>query len=424
MNTNIVRSQRHNARLQYTPLEVSCQLQIMTVDSPPIQEYDEFTGDYNPNRGSTPCVIRPDVRAVDHDETGFSRSVNYMLSLDSDKLVWYLDGRAVDANRDTHTNKDFVILTGADEMRGTLQIYRNYPPSETHDLYFMGTFEDWRTGQVIQIQSEHIQLGCTNKAPDSPAFSLSRESFRYDPVYDTLLLYDYLRAHGVDDSSLPDTDKGKQYKIEVKAQLTIGNTPVEDLASLTALGYTMRVVRKGTSTALVPMSSASPDLVSAYYPEVVFDARHIDKNEYAIQIMDGDDVYMEADLAIYRKTTMPNPTLCKPFYETDLPAIQGYYTNKVFIPEVPYPECVFDIRWHTQRWNNPGGSTSPSYGTVKDWQWGEELWVSAEDIGISAGSPDTVFDVWFDVQELPVAQRALDEDGNNLTDENGNKLLI
>ena len=422
MNTNRISSQRHNARVQYTPLTVSCSLFVRSSESPVAQEYNTFTGEYEPNRENVPCVIYPSVRAIDHDGSGFSRVVNHLLSIDRDKLVWYLDDKPIDVDYDERGESDFVVLSQANDNRGTILIYRNIAPNESHDLCFTGVFEDWRTGQIVSVQSEHIQLTTTVKAADEPALSFNMERFEYDPVYDTLLLYDYLISKGITDSSLLTHDKGKQYKVEIETLLTVGTTPVSTAAMLAEKGYHIQVVRKGTHVPLVPMSSSAPDLISVAYPKITFDARHIDRNEYSVEVLDEDDeLYISGDIAIHRKITMPFAGTCKPYYEADIPAIQDFYFNKIFIPDIVYPECFYLIRWHTQRWHN---TVPPTYDVVKNWQYGSNLRIQTSDIGIDHGSPDTVFDVWFDVDEHEVVSRATDESGDYLTDENGNILLI
>ena len=441
--SNRFTSQRRSTRLLFTPLSVICKLNVSNPNSPAAQEYNAYDDTYTPNHNNYPVVIRPEVMAMDANGLGFPQHVNGLLSISSGDLTWYLTDKAIGTvwtARETQQGEgDFWIDLGAHNDRGTIWIYKNLTADTVLDLYFVGKFVDWRTGQVIEIQSDHIQLSCTTKAGEQMQIIVSKERFVYDPFYDNKLLYDYLNARGVSGiSSLLTTAVGKQYPIDVKMTAQHGQTGINTLADLTANGMSVQIKRRGGSTVLTPGSDSAPELVAFAFPTITFDARQIEHNEYTVELIRENEVVSTADIVIIRKTTMPNINLTRPKRGVDIPHGEEFYENEAFVlapdgQQIPYPEACFLITWYTQLWKK--STQTPTYDTAKTWQLGDTMQASVKGIGLLNNVNDVTFDVYFDVAEHDVMGRckgkciesSSDPNYNTeyyFTDENNNHLIL
>jgi len=439
MSSNRFTSQRRTTKLVFTPLTVTCQLNVANPNSPAAQEYDAYDDSYNPDHSVYPVKIHPAVMALDKDGLGFPQHVNHLLSIGSGDLVWYLNGKAIGTvwnARATKTGEgDFWIDTQAHDERGTLWIFKNFNPDETLDLCFKGTFADWRTQQVIVIESDHIQLSCSSKAPDEIKITVNKEMFEYDPFYDTKLLYDYLTARGI---SYTPSVAGKQYPLDVRMTVQTGRTSIRTAADLLAEGMSVQIVRRGGDTPLTPGSDSAPELVTFSFPIITLDCRQIDNNEYTIQLIKDNEVVATADFMVVRHTTMPSVELTKPMRGVDIPYGEEFYDNQAFVvaqdgAQITYPEAFFLIKWFTQLWKTSG--QTPAYDTAKAWQIGEVLQATTKGIGLLENVLDTRFDVYFELEEHAVMGRCKDtciesssdpnyETEYYFTDENNNHLII
>lgn len=441
--SNRFTSQRRSTRLLLTPLSVSCKLNVSSPNSPAAQQYNADDETYTPDHGNYPVVIHPTVIASDPNGLGFPQHVNSLLSIVSGDLTWYLNGKAIDTMwtpRQTQQGTgDFWIDTGAHTDRGTLWIYKNFVPDAVMDLCFVGKFVDWRNNQVIEIQSDHIELTCTTRAPQELKITVNKERFMYDPFYDKRLLFDYLNARGVDGiSSLPTTDVGRQYPVYIKMIAQKGQTGINTLSDLTSEGLSVQIKRRGGSTALTPGSDSAPELVTFSFPDITLDARQIEHNEYTVEMIKDNEVVSSVDFVIIRKTTMPNADLTKPMRGVDIPYGEEFYDNQAWViapdgQQIPYPEAFYMITWYTQLWKR--SPQSPTYADAKTWQLGENLQATVKGIGLLENVKDVTFDVFFDIAEHDVMGRCKgtciesSSDPNYeteyyFTDENNNHLII
>lgn len=430
-------SQRSHTRIKFTPLSIQCKLTVLSNESPVTQNYDALTNTFDPNRALSPTLILPVVTAIDKDGLLVSTVVNRLLSVDTGDLLWKVNGKPIGEVWGLPSSSNYEINTQASDTRGSLKLYRNIPADESYTLTFVGKFVDWRTGAVIEVQSDNLLLSTTMAFPDELGLTISTDRFEYDPLQDHKLLYDYLKARITakeDDytaalaelTPLLSMEPGKFYDTELKAFALVGTSTVETAEDLTELGLSVRVVRKGQSTALVPKSADAPELISIEYPVIKFDARQIDENAYVIQLLQGSAVVAQQDFAIIRKLTMPSANWTKPFFGTDISAGMEFYRNKAFVArdnsmQIPYPELYYLITWYTQRWSQSGAT--PVYKDAVRWQLGKYLFAEVSRIGIGNNIKESVFDVYFTVEAHAKAERITDENGNYLTDENGNYLI-
>lgn len=420
MNENTFQSQQNHTRIRFEPLTTSCHLRCLTPQSPCAQTID-VTGStpvYNPNRLLSPCVIYPDARATDPDNIFPKGAVNGYFGT----ITWLVNGVTIDEVWTVNT--DYAIDTSNSDLRGMLTIYKNLPASEKATLKFKATFMDWRTKAIYAVESDEIILVTTDKGTDVVSCSVDKQNVEYDPLYDDLLLYDYLKAYGLETASNRDSYvNAKNYLQTVTVSLTSGTTPLAQLPS----DITMRVVYLGGNTALVPNSEVSPELVSAIYPTAVFDMRNIDKKDYEIQFLKNGSVITKVDIGLHRKTTMP--VFGKPLRNADIPPALRLYSNMPVINiadrTIQYPEIYYLIRWFTQAIiaTVSNGIISYAYDTPKEWQCGPLMQVPTNDIGIGHTYNDNHFQLWFTVEAHGAREVLTDENGEVLTDENGEILI-
>ena len=418
MNENQFASQRSHTRVKFEPLTVSCSLVCLTPLSPATQSINVLSGtpQYEPNRALTPTVIFPDVRAADPDNVVHHGPANSYLSLDT--IQWYVDGEPIE---DVWTvTTDYTINTTATDLRGALTINKNLPASSKAVLRFKGSFLDWRTGIVYNVESDEMSLTCTDKGDDSLSCSVDKPLVEYDPLFDDLLLYEYKVARGITvQGTRADYVTGKCYEQSVNVILVSGTSLQNSLPA----GVTMRVVRHGQSTALTPNSEASPELMLATYPTIKFDMRQIDKAEYDVQFIKNSAVVAQATIGLHTSTTMPS--FGKPLRNADISPSQQVYENNVLLNladrMIEYPECFYLIQWMTQAKYNDNGTWK--YAAEKSWQRGEHLLAAIEGLDIGLTVNDSFFDLWFNVDAHGKDELLTDENDVVFTDENDEPLI-
>ena len=406
MNENQFSSQRTHTRVKFEPLTTSCQLVCITPQSPTTQSINVLSGtpQYEPNRSLTPTVIFPDVRAVDPDNIFHHGPANVYLSLDT--IQWFVDDTPI---ADVLTvNTDYEIDITETDTRGSLKVKKNLAASAKAVLRFKGKFLDWRTGVIYSVESDDIALTCTDKGDDSLSCSVDKPNIEYDPLFDDLLLYDYKVARGITvQGTRSNYVTGKCYEQNVNVILVNGTSQLNSLPT----GMTMRVVRLGQSTALVPLSENSPELMAATFPTIKFDMRMIDKGEYEVQFVKEGAVVAKATIGLHTSTTMP--TFGKPLRNADISPSQKAYVNSVILNLedrlVEYPECYYLIEWFTQAKYNDNGTWR--YAAEKTWQRGEHLLAAIEGLDIGLTVNDSFFDLWFNVDAHPAKELLTDENG-------------
>lgn len=418
MNKSTFQSQRNHTRVKFEPLSVSCTLVCLTPQSPAAQSVNATITpiEYEPDRTVSPTVIFPDVRANDIDNVFKHGSANEYLSLDT--LKWKVDGK--DIEKVWTVGTDYEIVTDASDTRGALRIKKNLAANEKAVLRFFGEFLDWRTGVVYKAESDEMALTCTDKGGDVMKCHVDKPLVEYDPLFDDLLLYEYKVANNIPVQGSRESHKnGKSYEQTVNVLLTIGTTEFTALPD----GTTMRLVKIGSTTPIVPNNEDNPEVTDISFPNISFDMRLVSKAEYSVQFLQNTKVVASATIGLHSKTTMP--TFGKPAYNSDIAASQTEYFNSVMLnlPDrvVEYPELYYLIEWFTQAKFNDNGVWK--YATEKTWQRGTNMVASVADIGIGLTQNDSYFDLWFDVNPHSACELVADEDNYVLTDEEGVMLI-
>ena len=421
MNENTFSSQRTHTRVKFEPLTTSCELVCLTPLSPAAQTINSLSTpvEYEPDRSATPTVIYPEVRASDPDNVFQHGAVNQYLSISTGDMQWTVDGEPIE---DVWTvGTDYEIDVTATDTRGSLRVKKNLPASSKAVLRFTGKFLDWRTGIVYNVESSNeIALSCTDKGEDALGCSVDKPNIVYDPLYDDLLLYEYKEARGITvQGTRADYITGKCYEQSVNVLLTNGTN---ELTTLPA-GTTMRVVKLGTSTALVPNSEAAPELLLATYPTVKFDMRMIAKGEYEVQFLQSSNIVARATIGLHTETSMPSSG--KPLRGADLTPSMKVYQNSVLVNlednAIDYPELYYLIKWYTQAKYNDNGVWK--YAAEKVWQRGVNILAAIADLDIGVTVNDSFFDQWFDCDPHPARQLLTNENGVVLTNAAGEYLI-
>ncbi|MBR1526838.1 MAG: hypothetical protein IJ640_09310 [Prevotella sp.] len=372
--------------------------------------------EYEPDRGVSPTLVFPDVRAIDVDNVFTHGSANEYLALDS--ISWTVDGEPI---ADVWTaGKDYDIITTADDTRGTLRIYKNLAAGDSAVLHFEGSFLDWRTGISYTVASDDKTLSCTDKGADILNVTVDKPLVEYDPLFDDLLLYEYKAAKGYPvQGSRADYINGKSYEQTVTVVATSGKTQLTSLPD----GIMLRLVSLGSNTSITPNSEANPEVLAIGYPTIKFDMRMIGKREYEVQLFTPSRILARCTVGLNTHTTMPLNG--KPVFGADIAASQDYYENGVLLNladrVVEYPELYYLIQWYTQAKYNDNGTWK--YAAEKTWQRGVNMNAAVKDLGIGVTVNDSFFDIWFDADPHAPCELIADEDGNVLTDENGNFLI-
>ena len=418
MSVNTFQSQRGHTRVKFEPLNVSCSLVCLTPQSPMAQVINTTLSpiEYEPDRSGTPTLVLPDVRAIDLDNVFQHGAVNQYLTIDS--LDWSVDSKPISSV--WKEGVDYEIIKAEDDTRGALKIFKNLGANEKAVLHFKGKFLDWRTGIILDVESDDAALTCTDKGEDIMACHIDKPLVEYDPLFDELLLYDYKKAREITvQGSRADYINGKSFEQTINVVLTDGTTECATLPD----GISMKLVKLGSNTALVANSEANPEVMAISYPNIKFDMRLIDKADYEVQFVKDSTIICRATIGLHTSCTMP--VFGQGISGSDIAASQKEYYNSVLLNladrQVEYPELYYMIQWFTQAKYNDNGTWK--YATQKAWQRGVNMAAPVADLGIGLTQNDSFFDFWFDVNAHKSCQPQTDENGVVLTDENGNFLI-
>ena len=418
MSVNTFQSQRGHTRVKFEPLNVSCSLVCLTPQSPMAQVTNATLSpaEYEPNRRVSPTLVLPEVRAIDLDNVFQHGAVNQYLTIDS--LDWSVDSKPISSV--WKEGVDYEIIKAEDDTRGALKIFKNLGANEKAVLHFKGKFLDWRTGIILDVESDDAALTCTDKGEDIMACHIDKPLVEYDPLFDELLLYDYKKAREITvQGSRADYINGKSFEQTINVVLTDGTTECATLPD----GISMKLVKLGSNTALVANSEANPEVMAISYPNIKFDMRLIDKADYEVQFLKGSAIICRATIGLHTSCTMP--VFGQGTSGADIAASQKEYFNSAMLNladrQVEYPELYYLIQWFTQAKYNDNGTWK--YATQKAWQRGVNMAAPVADLGIGLTQNDSFFDFWFDVNAHKSCQPQTDENGLILADEDGNFLI-
>lgn len=413
-------SERKHTRLDFSPLTLSCELVCMTPDSPTAQAANTANNQYEPDRSVSPTIIRPQTTVNDPDGI-YTSGINNR-NLASDKHQWKVNG--VDIASVWKEGTDYSIIKDATADNGSLKVMKNLVPGEVASLSYEGVFNDFRTGTNYVVGASGMVLTTTDKGGNKTDCYVDCENLVYDPLKDELSLYEYLVAQGLkEDGKRADYVNGKSYERTVTVTLTQG------LSTLSALpdGMTMRLVERGSETAIEAGSMEHPEVTSIAFPKIGFDMRFVWEEDLEVQFVQNGRTVASRGITLTRDMSL----LTQHDVARGNDVVQGqetYYNNGIFASgdqRIPYPELYYEIQWWTQARTYDTATASYKYADKIYRHTGESMSCSVESLGMGTEKNLSWFDVAMDIEERDPAAMVTSETADEvLTDENGNVLIV
>jgi hypothetical protein len=395
-------------RKDYAPLTVAVSIICKTSGSPMTQVYTAKTGTYEPNRKLTPTVIVPKVHVDASDGSLASPYGNSMLA----SMKWLVNG--VDITTLSEWTGFYTINTDNSSMRGSIEISKNVMPGQLFEFSFTGTIADSRLGVNIPIKTDPVTLSTTDASEDKYSLSVGDDSIiQYDPFKDKLLLYDYKVSQGIITAS----DAAKALAIDENAyKRTIPVTLYKGSAECSE-DFTLRLFRvTGLSTSEeITAGDNDNELDAITKTSLTIDLRVVTKEDYIIAAyLDGEQIakkqFSVARLYPSYKFRHANSTSISPSdterYDVAMVDCDGNV--------VDCPADILKIVW----------MTDSATITGKEHNEGGTTLFMLKSTGIGNTYLDDWLDVYANVSQKPAYNIAVDESGNELTDENGNQLIF
>lgn len=412
------RSKVKHTRLLFEPLRISTSIVCTTPASPLVQTANTILGEYEPDRALTPCVIKPIINVVDPDGIFPEGIVNHRISTQS--IKWKFNGINIE-DIPAFAGK-YEIVTTATPEKGSLILYRNTPITENWEITFEAEFEDWRRGKIETAQSNVLNMFTSDLGEDLYGISIDKKAITYDPVKDSLYMYEWMMANNlIEGGNRENYINEHSYESELNILINAGTEELDELPPELAL----ELHRNGTK--ITPGSTEAPEIESLEYPTLKLDlrmAKHKDK--YDLVLKKGDRTITVESFSFTREVSQI--FTCEPMFGSDISPHQNNYVNRALVnlkdQYLTYPQMFYWLRWYTQSSVLNQTTGQYSYGEEKEHGWGGLLDIPVKDIGIGVTKNDNFFAVFFDAEEHPEHKYATDENGNILTDEDGNELIM
>jgi hypothetical protein len=375
------KSKTTKIRKDFQPLTSMVNLVVRSTASPQTQVYDG--GTFEPDRGVTPLVILPEVIAKTTDGSWDYPSANILLAQTS--IKWLVNGV------DVTTLDDWKALVSIDTTsegynRGSISISRNVLPTESFDLQFKGTFTDTRLGVNIEVSSEVINLSTVEKADDA---------------------YDLYNLYGVGKENNRDACfDGKQYLFSMPINVCHGTEQITE-------GFTIKLFRI-TDDEKEELKVDGLEVVKIGTDEMIIDCRFIDHEVYLIELYVGDERKDGQQFEIKREEEGYNSA---PALSMSIQPSDEYHRNALRVETdnsvINNPEYYFNINWFSNTANV----------TAKQWQTGEKCTINLVEAGVGNTSADDWLQVYAESEHKGKFSVLADENGEALTNENGETLI-
>lgn len=337
-------SERKHTRLDFSPLNLTCELVCITPDAPTAQTANTALGQYEPDRSITPTIIRPQTTVNDPDGI-FTSGINNR-NLASDQHAWFVNSTPI--AKVWKEGTDYEIIKDDTDDNGSLKVMRNITPGEVAALSYTGMFYDFRTGTNNSVSGSGMALTTTDKGENKLACCVDCEQLIYDPLKDELLLYEYLVAEGIETAGQrAKFVNGKSYERTVTITLTKGDATLTKLPA----GITMRLVERGKTAALAAGTLQHPEIKSIAYPTIGFDMRFTWEKEFEVQFVDAKgNVKTSTGITLIRDMSLLTQHDVARGNDV-VPGQQRYNNHGIFAAGsqlIQYPELYYNIQWWTQ----------------------------------------------------------------------------
>lgn len=414
-------SERKHTRLDFSPLNLTCELVCITPDAPTAQTANTALGQYEPDRSITPTIIRPQTTVNDPDGI-FTSGINNR-NLASDQHAWFVNSTPI--AKVWKEGTDYEIIKDDTDDNGSLKVMRNITPGEVAALSYTGMFYDFRTGTNNSVSGSGMALTTTDKGGNKLACCVDCEQLIYDPLKDELLLYEYLVAEGIETAGQrAKFVNGKSYERTVTITLTQGDATLTKLPA----GITMRLVERGKTAALAAGTLQHPEIKSIAYPTIGFDMRFTWEKEFEVQFVDAKgNVKTSTGITLIRDMSLLTQHDVARGNDV-VPGQQRYNNHGIFSAGsqlIQYPELYYNIQWWTQARVYNATSKAYQFADRIYRQTGEKMECSVDSLGIGYEKNLSWLDVSMDIEEREPAAILTSENANIvLTDEKGKVLIF
>lgn len=411
------RSEIRHTRLVFEPLSISCSIQCETPASPLVQTSNTLLNEYEPDRELTPCVIRPIVEVSDKDGIFDEGNINGKLATQS--IKWYLNG--IDIRDIPEFAGKYEIVNTSGVTRGTLILHRNIPVTEEWVITFEAQFEDWRRGKIETVQSNELLMYTSDLGEDIYSISIDKPLIEYNPVRDSLYIYEWQVNNGLIAAGNRDSYKDeKSYEQAISLLISSGTS------GLTSLGTDMTISIMRDDMPIEPGTIDCPEIVSLNYPHLQLDLRMSKSAKYDIILKRNTTLLAKESFAIVRK--VPQIYEAYPAFSSDVSPYQKDFTNMAIVSlkdqTLTYPEIFYNIRWFTQAMTYNAVTNEYEPGQEVTQNWGRTLSIPVASIGMGVTKNDNYFRHGFDLERKPQHSYATDGEDNIFTDEEDNELTI
>jgi len=404
-------SQRKRIRRYYKPLTTMANLVCSTPLSPVTQVYNSDIRQYEPDRPLSPTVVHPNVVANASDGSWRTPQANALLA----NMKWFVNG--VDITTLSEWSGLYEIdLVGS--TRGDITIRKNLEPGSYLELSFEADIADTRLGVNVHVKCDPIVLSTVDKSDDDYSMALGDDQIIvYDPFKDKLHVYEYKTSHGLATASAAElaasTDENS-YLRTIPVHLYKGAAAVLP-ANFTVKLYQITGITGGTAQ-LSELTTTNADEVEAVTSsEVSIDLRLVEKKDYLLRAFVNNAVVAEKQFSVNR--AYPKFTI-RPTNGTGInPGDTERYDVAMVDCDgttVDCPECIIKIIWKTD---------TAAYTDVTQGEGGDIVFQLS-----NTGIGNTYLDDWLDVYcegtQKESHSVAINEDGAELTDENGDTLIF
>ncbi|MGM9737821.1 MAG: hypothetical protein ACI3ZT_05340 [Candidatus Cryptobacteroides sp.] len=408
-------SNKKRIRVDYAPLNLAVSIECLTPGSPALQVYNSANEEYEPNRHLSPSVFWPMIMANANDGSWRNQYANAILT----DMKWYVDDIEISQHPDWNgTLSDgrakYVIDNTDSNYRGAITLNENISPEKQYSFHFEGKITDPRLGTVLNVKSDAFVLSTQDVSEDSYSLSIGDDQIiQYNPFKDKLHLYDYKVAHGLISASsaaeVEATDENA-YIREIPVSLFQGSNRVTN-------GYSIKLYRITGINTLTELSAGSEEVISITPTVIALDLRVVTKADYLIKAIIVNSARIEPQLQ-FSVNRVYQEYNCRPTNGTSINPGDVMRFDKAMVDSdgniVECPENIIRIIWKTDS------------ATITELvhNEGEKTLFSLAKTGIGINYNDDWLDIYTETEIKNQHDFAIDEEGNQFVDENGNKLIF
>lgn len=406
-------------RIDYAPLNVAVSVECLTPDRPALQVFDSTKAsgnEYEPDREVTPSQFWPQAIVNANDGSWTNQYGNVLLV----EMHWFVDDVDIAEHPDwqgTNSVGDayYEIDETGTNYRGTLTVRKNIDPSKQYSMRFEAVIADSRLGTRLPVKTDAFILSTEDVSEDRFSISIGDDQIiRYNPFKDKLHLYDYKVANGKIAASsaaeLAATD-ANAYKREIQVTVYKGGEVITE-------GFTLKLFRVNGNDSYTEMAVGTDrELLALSNSGVTLDLRIISKADYMLRAVLSDSTVPNPQIQFsvnrYYQSFVPSPTNGTAILPSDEQRFDEVMVNSEGCI-VEEPASILKVEWY---------STSATKTNLFLNEGHKTLFTIAK-TGIGKTYTDNWLDISVECEIKPTYDVAVDENGDTLTDENGNILIF